>query len=105
VRSQLVPDSRAARMMLASAFQPELRNNCYEKFKENFLQGFGSGQHRGGLQWAFRMTDSLTSRLGTADHFDGQAFAAQIADDAISSLDKTSWFTNKLYLPRTSARY
>ncbi|KAG0727609.1 hypothetical protein GWK47_034281 [Chionoecetes opilio] len=88
VRSQLVPDSRAARMMLASAFQPGLLNNSYHEFKDNFLQAFGSGQHRGGLQWVFRMTDSLADRLGTADHFDGQALAAQIADDAVSSLRK-----------------
>ncbi|KAG0727656.1 hypothetical protein GWK47_034191 [Chionoecetes opilio] len=92
VRSQLVPDSLAARMMLASALQPGLLNNSYHEFRDNFLQAFGSGQHRGGLQWVFRMTDSLTNRLGTADHFDGQALAAQIVDDAVSSLRKADWF-------------
>lgn len=88
VCSQLEPDSRAARIMLASAFQPELLHRSYNKFSENFLQVFGSCQHYGGLQKAFRMTDSLTS---TADNFEGQTLAAQIADDAMLSLRKSSW--------------
>ncbi|KAG0714636.1 hypothetical protein GWK47_013732 [Chionoecetes opilio] len=81
-------------MMLASALQPDLLNNSYHEFKDNFLQAFGSGQHRGGSQWVFRKTDSLANRLGTADHFDGQALAAQIADDAVSSLRKADCFND-----------
>ena len=56
------------------------------QFKANFIQVFETGQHDDGLEWAFHMTDTLAIRFGITDHYDGQAFSAQLADDAISSL-------------------
>lgn len=93
VRSQLVPDSLAFDMMLASHFRPDLLNYDYDKFKQNFVNVFGACQRDDSLQFPFRLAESLTTQLGNVGHLRGQARASEIADDAITALEGT-WADN-----------
>lgn len=94
VRSELVPDSLAADMMGASVFLPKQINYDFKKFKENFLQVFGFQQYHDTLQWDFRLAGLLTNQLGTSDYLVAQTRAADIANEAVHSLNNGSWLEN-----------
>lgn len=91
IRSQLVQDSLATLMMRANSFNTDLIGCSYAKFKENFLNTFGTSQDDASLQWSFRLADSLTKNLGNLGILKGQAYAADFANEAISALQSGNW--------------
>ena len=94
IRSNLVPGSLASDLMSATAFDSKVLNNDYNQFKVNFLQIFGVPQPKDNFQWAFEAAQTLSHQFGNVDYRRAQARSAQLANQAVSSLKTSSWFTN-----------
>ena len=93
VWSQLVTGSLAAEMMSASAFSIQNLDGNYEQFRTNFLQAFGTTATND-FQWTYRYVDSLQTNLGNLGHMRAQARSAELATDAITALNNSSWIQN-----------
>ena len=91
VRSFLAPDSEAARLMSAAAFDPRKIKHDYKVFKEHFLEVFGLPQSQDSLHWIFRMADALTEGIGSFNYRNAQAATSTITREAMDALEKSSW--------------
>ena len=94
VRSQLTPDSLASDMMLAHAFDSKALNYDFSQFRKNFLEAFDSTQQQGSFQWIFQLADALPSDLSSLGRMRGQARAATLATEAVTSLRASSCIHN-----------
>lgn len=96
VRSQLISGSLASDLMSASAFDPKFLNYDYSKFKVSFLQAFGVSQPRESFQWAFTAAQTIEEHAATLDYQRAQVKSAQLVNQAIDSLNASSYVQNNV---------